>query len=161
MKKFLTICTLTLMVSAPLFAEANPSRSKLGEKAFQHFENYCFDCHDGETTKGDLDLANLLQKDDFDGSLIFEHLITSRMPPKNKKQPRAEEKRLMLSWLAQRQTESAPNSYRRISRHEFVHSLNDLLGVKLDLAGMIPEDRGTYNFDSDRRVQLTKEMLTS
>ena len=83
------------------------------------------------------------------------------MPPKNKKQPRAEEKRLMLSWLAQRQTESAPNSYRRISRHEFVHSLNDLLGVKLDLAGMIPEDRGTYNFDSDRRVQLTKEMLTS
>ena len=161
MKKFLTICTLTLMVSAPLFAEANPSRSKLGEKAFQHFENYCFDCHDGETTKGDLDLANLLQKDDFDGSLIFEHLITSRMPPKNKKQPRAEEKRLMLSWLAQRQTESAPNSYRRISRHEFVHSVNDLLGVKLDLAGMIPEDRGTYNFDSDRRVQLTKEMLTS
>ncbi|MDB4805004.1 DUF1588 domain-containing protein [bacterium] len=161
MNGFLTICTFTLIVAAPLFAKANPSRSKLGEKAFQHFENYCFDCHDGEAKKGDLDLANLLEKDDFDGSLIFEHLITSRMPPKNKKQPRAEEKKLMLGWLAQRQTESAPNSYRRISRHEFVHSVNDLLGVKLDLAGMIPEDRGTYNFDSDRRVQLTKEMLTS
>ena len=161
MNGFLTICTFTLIVAAPLFAKANPSRSKLGEKAFQHFENYCFDCHDGEAKKGNLDLANLLEKDDFDGSLIFEHLITSRMPPKNKKQPRAEEKKLMLGWLAQRQTESAPNSYRRISRHEFVHSVNDLLGVKLDLAGMIPEDRGTYNFDSDRRVQLTKEMLTS
>lgn len=161
MKRFLTICTFTLIVAAPLFAKANPSRSKLGEKAFQHFENYCFGCHDGEAKKGDLDLANLLEKGDFDGSLIFEHLITARMPPKNKKQPRGEEKRLMLSWLAQRQAESAPNSYRRISRHEFVQSVNDLLGVKLDLTGKIPEDRGTYDFDSDRRILLTKEMLVS
>ena len=28
-----------------------------------------------------------------------------------------------------------------MSRHEFVHSLNDLLGVKLDLTGEIPDDK--------------------
>ena len=83
------------------------------------------------------------------------------MPPKNKKQPRAEEKRFMLSWLAQRQAESTHKPYRRISRHEFVNSVNDLLGIELNLTRDIPEDRGTHDFDSDRRVQLTKEMLTS
>ena len=159
---FLASVTLLWLFGSAFFAEANPSTSRtFKETAFQHFENYCFDCHDGEAKKGDLDLANLLEKGDFDGSLIFEHLITAKMPPKIKKQPSAEEKRLMLGWLAKRQAESAPNSYRRISRHEFVHSVNDLLGVKLDLTGEIPEDRGTHDFDSDRRVQLTKEMLTS
>jgi hypothetical protein len=149
------------MVSAPLFAEASPSRSMLGEKAFQNFENYCFDCHDGEAKKGGLDLANLFGKGDFDGSLMFEHLITAKMPPKNKKQPTLKEKQLMLDWLAQRQVGIAPKPYRRISRHEFVHSVNDLLGIKLDLTGEIPEDRGTHDFDSDRRVQLTRQMLNS
>ena len=32
---------------------------------------------------------------------------------------------------------------------------------KLDLTSEIPEDRGTHDFDSNRRVQLTKEMLTA
>ena len=159
---FLASVTLLWLLGSAFIAEANPSTSrKFKETAFQHFENYCFDCHDGEAKKGDLDLANLLEKGDFDGSLIFEHLITAKMPPKNKKQPTPKEKRLMLSWLAQRQADSSPNSYRRISRHEFVHSVNDLLGVKLDLTGEIPEDRGTHDFDSDRRILLTKEMLIS
>jgi len=159
---FLTSVTLLWLLGYVSFVEAHPSSSrKLKETAFQNFENYCFDCHDGEAKKGDLDLANLLEKGDFDGSLIFEHLITAKMPPKNKKQPSAEEKKLMLGWLAQRQTENAPKPYRRISRHEFVHSVNDLLGVKLDLTREIPEDRGTHDFDSDRRVLLTRQMLTS
>ena len=155
-------CALLCFLGFVFFAEASLSASqKFKETALGHFENYCFDCHDGESKKGNLDLANLLEKGDLDGSLIFEHLITAKMPPKNKKQPSAEEKKLMLDWLSQRQADSVSNSYRRISRHEFVHSLNDLLGVQLDLTGEIPEDRGTNDFDSDRRIKLTKEMLAS
>ncbi|MGI9242581.1 MAG: DUF1587 domain-containing protein [Verrucomicrobiales bacterium] len=122
-------------------------------------ENYCFDCHDGETEKGGLDMTGLLHKHEFDGSLMFENLITGKMPPANKKQPSPEEKLALLDWLAQRQGRSAPRSFRRISRHEFVHSVNDLLGIRLDLADALPEDRGTNDFDSDRRIQLSREML--
>ena len=67
----------------------------------------------------------------------------------------------MLEWLASQQPESQPNRFRRISRHEFVHSVNDLLGTNLDLSAEIPEDRGTRNFDSDRRIQLSREVLSS
>ncbi len=147
--------------AGPRLAESNRARSKLKEQAIGKFENYCFDCHDEAAKEGGLDLSNLLSKNDFDGSLIFEHLITAKMPPKQQQQPTPDEKRLMLGWLAQHQAEIAPNAYRRISRHEFVHSANDLLGVKLDLTGMIPEDRGTHDFDSDRRVLLTRQMLNS
>ena len=31
----------------------------------------------------------------------------------------------------------------------------------MDLTGNIPEDRGTHDFDSDRKILLTKEMLSS
>ncbi len=65
----------------PLFAEANPSRSKLGENAFRNFEQYCFDCHNGETKKGGLDLTQVLEREGSDGSLVFENLITAKMPP--------------------------------------------------------------------------------
>ena len=134
----------------PFVGEANPLNSPLGEQAMQHFDKYCFDCHDEELKKGDLDLVALMEKEGANYIWAFENLITAKMPPKNKKQPSAEEKQVMLGWLARRQLENKPDPYRRISRHEFVHSANDLLGVKLDLTGEIPEDRGTNDFDSDR-----------
>ncbi len=130
-------------------------------QAVELFEQYCFDCHDEDVQKGNVNMASLFGDGSFDGTLMFENLITAKMPPKNKKQPSAQEKRVMLDWLAKRQVENKPDPYRRMSRHEFVHSLNDLLGVKLDLTGGIPDDRGTFDFDSDRRIKLTKEMLGS
>ena len=156
----LPLCVVGL--SSPVEAEASPqSPREFEEMAQEHFEQYCFDCHDGETKKGEVDLTQLLGQAGTDGALVFENIITAKMPPANKKQPKAEERQLMLQWLAQRQKATAPQSFRRINRHELVHSANDLLGVKLDLTSEIPEDRGTHDFDSDRRVQLTREMLTA
>ncbi len=131
------------------------------EKPVEIFERYCFDCHDSDLKAGDLDLGPMLDSEAFDGSLVFENVITSKMPPAKKQQPTLQEKHVLLNWLAQRQPETASKSFRRISRHEFVHSLNDLLGTQLDFVDSIPEDRGTNDFDSDRRIQLSQEMLGS
>ncbi|MFT5125461.1 MAG: hypothetical protein ACI9TH_004552 [Kiritimatiellia bacterium] len=144
---------VTLLLPLCTFAET------LKNESMPLFERFCFDCHDDDSQKGDLDLIGLFDKGNFDGSLIFENLVTGKMPPANKKQPSGAERRVLLDWLAKRQEESPPNDFRRISRHEFVHSVNDLLGTKLDLADEIPEDRGTYDFDSDRRIKLSREML--
>ncbi|MBT7740313.1 MAG: DUF1588 domain-containing protein [Opitutae bacterium] len=148
-------------MAAIFICEASLLGQGLGKQTMLYFEKYCFDCHDDELKKGDLDLPALMEKEGANYTWAFENLITGKMPPKNKKQPSAEEKRAMLDWLAKRQLENKPDPYRRMSRHEFVHSLNDLLGVKLDLTGEIPDDRGTFDFDSDRRIKLTKEMLGS
>ena len=55
---FLTIVTLLWLLGYVSFVEAHPSSSrKLKEAALEQFENHCFDCHDGEAKKGDLDLS--------------------------------------------------------------------------------------------------------
>ncbi|MDB4809511.1 DUF1587 domain-containing protein, partial [bacterium] len=131
------------------------------EKVVEVLEYYCFDCHGDGAKKGGLDLSGMLGKEDFDGSLIFENLVTGKMPPADKDQPEAEEKRELLDWLAKQQRDHDQKSFRRLSRHEFVHSVNDLLRTDLDLAGKIPEDRGTNDFDSNRKIQLSREMLGS
>ena len=124
-------------------------------------KTYCFDCHGNSSGEGGLDLSDLLDKGDFDGNLVFENLMTAKMPPEDSERPSTAEKRLILNWLATRQVEDSRNSYRRISRHEFVHSVNDLLGTKLNIAESIPEDRGTNDFDSNRKIMLTREMLAA
>lgn len=136
-------------------------RSLLANEAKALFAKHCFGCHEGQTAEGQLDLAKLLDQSEFDATQVFENVATGKMPPANADQPPAEEQQKMLAWLADQQPKSKPNVYRRISRHEFVHSVNDLLGTKLDLTGQIPEDRGTRTFDSDRRIQLSREMLGS
>ena len=55
------------------------------------FENYCFDCHDEDTQKGNVNMAKLFDQGSFDGTLMFENLITHKMPPENKSQPNSEE----------------------------------------------------------------------
>ena len=131
------------------------------EPIMKLFGQYCMDCHTGPDAEGDFDLEKKLHGGAFDATLVFENIATVKMPPAEAENPSDDERQQMLTWLAQQQPDSKPNAFRRLSRHEFVHSVNDLLGTKLDLAPQIPEDRGTRNFDSDRRIGLSREMLTS
>ena len=157
MKVQRTIVVLALMALPSRLCSVSQAEETaiLNNHALQHFATYCFDCHDG----ADLDLREAILKSDFEGTLVFENLITGKMPPKEEGQPSTTEKQVMLKWLAEHQMATTPNSYRRVSRHEFIHSVNDLLGTRFDLSHEIPEDRDTYDFDSNRRIQLTKELL--
>jgi hypothetical protein len=160
----LTPSVVAVAALACLFGEvgdaASPSDPSI-QTAAALFENYCFSCHDEDGKKGDLDLSASLRSTDFDGNLAFENLITGKMPPSDKKQPTSAEKNAMLAWLAARQPAAPGHDFRRISRHEFVRSVNDLLETEMDLSATIPDDRGTYDFDTDRRIQLTSEQMSA
>lgn len=153
------MCIKTLVFALGFSLLGSPALAE--DEIPELFEHYCFDCHDDATKKGGFNLEKLLKKGEFDGSLIFENLLTGKMPPAKKEQLDPKEKRAVLDWLAKRKATEAPKSFRRISRHEFAHSLNDLLGTNLDFADRIPEDRGTNDFDSNRKIQLSREMLGS
>jgi hypothetical protein len=131
------------------------------EPARQAISKYCSDCHSTSSKEAGLDLDELLSKHPFDGTLVFERIITHQMPPSGAEQPTLTERQSILDWLALQAKQQPRNSYRRLSRHEFVLSLNDLLGVHIELADQIPEDRGTHRFDTDRRILLSKEQLGS
>jgi hypothetical protein len=155
----MSVCIITLAFALGFALLGSPALAE--DEIPEFFEHYCFDCHDDATKKGGFNLEKLLEEGEFDGSLMFENLLTEKMPPAKKEQPDTKEKRAVLDWLAKRTADSQPKTFRRISRHEFVNSVNDLLGTNLALAARIPEDRGTNDFDSNRKIQLSREMLGS
>ncbi len=152
---------LSIMVTGSLLCFCFASSAVRAENPSELFGQYCLDCHTGTDAEGGFDLSQKLEGRRFDATLVFENLATGKMPPADVDAPSEAERSKLLSWLASQQPEFKPNPFRRLSRHEFVHSVNDLLGTKLDLAAQIPEDRGTRTFDSDRRIGLSREMLNS
>ena len=65
----LTLLLYVVGLSSPVEAEASPQAPRdFAEVAQEHFEQYCFDCHDGETKKGGLDLSEVLEREGSDGS---------------------------------------------------------------------------------------------
>ena len=127
--RILLFCMVALAAIQLDAQEALPPQTdlRLTIEAHQLIATYCFGCHDESSKEGGLDLSRALKKDGFDGTLVFENLMTAKMPPKDAEQPMAAEKRLILNWLSKHPDESSPVSYRRISRYEFIHSFNDLL----------------------------------
>ena len=80
----LTLLLYVVGLSSLVEAEASPqSPREFEEMAQEHFEQYCFECHDGETKKG-RDLTQPLGQVETDGALVFENIITAKMPPANK-----------------------------------------------------------------------------
>ena len=158
-KRFMVVGYL---VGAGSLAFGNPAFVR-EQQAAELLEHYCFDCHGDGSEKGGFDLEGFLEDGQGDGTLMFENVLNGKMPPAEEEQPDAQEKATVLEWLAKRKLKqrSQPKPFRRISRHEFSHSVNDLLGVELDLTGKIPKDRGTHDFDSNRNIQLSREMLGS
>ena len=152
----LTSSFLFFLVPCLLFASPELENHAQAQELFEH---YCFDCHDDASAKGGVNLEKALESGRLNYTLIFENLLLGKMPPADKAQLEFKQKDLLLDWLARSSATGVGKSFRRVSRHEFVHSLNDLLGLDLDLAQIIPEDRGTNDFDSNRNIQLSREML--
>jgi hypothetical protein len=139
-----------------------PRRISTGDgklEPIMYFEQFCFDCHGEDFQMGGLNLTKLLGKNGADRSHAFENLITGKMPPRKKEKPSEAETLTMLKWLASHQNSKEAKAYRRASRHEFVHSVNDLLGIQMNVVDDIPEDRNTHDFDSSRNILLTRQQL--
>ena len=93
------------------------------------------------------------------------HWRLSNSSPKGcllpKSSPGPMERHQMLTHLANRQTQMNLPSSRRLSRQEFIHSVNDLLGLDWDLSEALPTGKGTFLFDSDRRILPTEPWMAA
>jgi len=78
---------------------------KLSDKIDALLDTHCYDCHDDDTRKGEINLYELseLPKDAAKELLnrIEEQVYLSQMPPKKKKHPTAEEREQLLAWISQ------------------------------------------------------------
>ena len=116
------------------------------------FETYCFDCHDSDTAKADLDLEGLTRSivdvaDAQNWQDILDQLNSGEMPPKKKAQPGKEELAKVVGDLteslqsaqAMLKDSGGQIALRRINRREYQSTIKELLGIRI-LAERLPDD---------------------
>ena len=137
-------------------------------------EKTCFECHDKETAKGDVDLSALpFNPADHHNrerwAHIYDVIAKGEMPPKKKALDPAERQKLAREisgpLLAADEADIKDNGRgprRRLNRDEYEQNLRALLKLPdLDIRDMLPADREGHHFNKTSatldmsRVQLT------
>ncbi len=121
------------------------------------FEAHCYDCHDGDVTKGGLDLLGL--GDDLTDAAVFakweriyDRVARGEMPPAKKPRPGDDElanfRRTLAQPLATTHEKQKGTVLRRLNRQEYQNTLNDIFGTSVALANLLPEDGRSHEFDN-------------
>lgn len=141
------IVTATLLKAAPF-----------SEKTEMFLKHHCFDCHGNGAAKGGLDLEKLERDLTNEATfakweLIFDRVNKDEMPPaKIKDRPTA--KKLadfhasLEPQLIKAHAKAKGTVLRRLNRREYENTMNDLFSTSLELAGMLPEDGRSHEFDN-------------
>jgi hypothetical protein len=137
-------------------------------------EQTCFECHDKETAKGDVDLSAL----PFDAkdpqnrerwAHVYDVIVKGEMPPKKKALASADRQKLadeiagpLLAADVADIKANGRGPRRRLNRDEYEQNLRDLLRLPdLDIRDILPADREGHHFNKTSatldmsRVQLT------
>jgi mono/diheme cytochrome c family protein len=124
------------------------------------FQKHCYGCHGAEKAKGKLRIDKLnpdfLKGNDGDHWRdVFDRLNFGDMPPEKEPALKKEDRELMTAWIAQerRRASLAKNQathFRRLTRHEYERTMQDLLGLPIDFGARLPEDgRSKEGFRND------------
>lgn len=116
-------------------------------------KRYCLNCHSAKTKKGSLDLERFATADDIRKDVkvwqaVIEQVEAGEMPPKEKPQFTAAEKKLLLAWVrafldAEAKARTGDPGHvplRRLSNAEYNYTVRDLTGVDLRPAREFPAD---------------------
>jgi hypothetical protein len=127
--------------------------------AIQPFlDAHCMDCHDGEVKKGGLDLSQL-STDGADAAAlkkwvrVFDRVAAGEMPPpKKKQQPTVDAVQDFMAALgtdlSAKYNAQKGTVLRRLNRNEYQNTINDLLGVSVNVIDSLPEDGRAKGFDN-------------
>ncbi|MDP3072245.1 MAG: DUF1592 domain-containing protein [Opitutaceae bacterium] len=146
---------------AVVFAATLSGATTPPEPLTAFLDKHCYNCHDAQEKKGDLDLTaqafNLADPANFQKwRYVFDRVHEGEMPPKKKTQPAPAERAafldaLRIPLLAADQADIAAQGRvrgRRLTRNEYEHTLHDLLGIDLPLKLLLPEDPSVQGFET-------------
>lgn len=161
---FALLCCLVSLAQASSSETRDISTLDFNREVKPLLESYCYQCHGGESTKGDLDLkrhgdVRAIQLDAVTWLDAKRMLDENEMPPtKAKKQPSAEERARLSAWIKYAVDSIDPALVvkdpgavvlHRLNKTEFDNTYRDLLAIKPGLAKDFPDDiGGNSGFDN-------------
>ncbi len=136
-------------------------------------KSVCFDCHNTESTSGDLNLEAIvairpLVKNRNHWLNVIQQIKVRSMPPMDAEQPTETERRTLAAWLSNaienfpydsvRQPGFEPA--RRLTHEEYNHTVRDLFGVDVRPADRFPADlAATSGFDNSSSSLFLQPVL--
>jgi hypothetical protein len=162
------------MVAAGGFAVGDDISSQ--QQQLQDFlGNYCNDCHDKESEKGDREFETFKLPLESEATLIsakeiIDQITLKEMPPKKADQPDDEERLAILrilrdgSQAARGKIASSGGRtvMRRLSSREYENTLTTLFGRRLDTLGLtadFPKEKTTQHLDTIGQSLVTSSFL--
>ncbi len=136
-----------------------------GAKPF--LSRYCSRCHNGERTRGGINLEMFATEADFyrhrqRAEEVIEALEHVAMPPEDApRQPSAEVREKMAGWLRWKLDHFDPEEFKhpghlashRLTRTLYRHTLRDLVGMGMEVADDLPTDEPSHGFDVIGEIQ--------
>lgn len=122
--------------------------------------SYCYDCHGDGISEGHLALDDYESVEEMVGDReqwqkIRDHIDFRLMPPPGEYAPEVAERATLVRWIDDAVFAVDPDrpdpghvTLRRLNRTEYENTLADLLGVEVDVRGLLPEDDSSQGFDN-------------
>lgn len=145
---------------ALIFCASRSARAEIPEPLGKLIRQTCFDCHDGDSAEGGLDLASLsftLDDREFRDRwvLIHDRIQAGEMPPDPTNLSDSDRRALLTTLhdaiaMADRAdvVANGRGPLRRLTRVEYEQNLRDVLQLPLlDIRDMLPEDREAHRFN--------------
>ncbi len=89
-------------VAADAYTPGEPVRAKFKDFAQGFLDQHCIECHDDETSKGDLNLLELSRVDETNAAIwksVWAQVALEEMPPKKKDQPEVIDRLRFSDWI--------------------------------------------------------------
>jgi hypothetical protein len=135
-------------------------------------DQHCYECHDEDSGKGDLDLTavpfalnNLKNREIWER--VFDRVYEGEMPPKKKPQPKPAQKTAFIKALGTPlikaddafKEKTGRVNVRRLTRREYEFTMHELLGIDVPLQNLLPEDQVTHSFETVASGQQLSHFL--
>jgi hypothetical protein len=134
-------------------------------------DRHCIECHDGDVSKGDLNLEAIRSQDPSVHSGIWERVVqrlrTRQMPPSDKERPEEAAYTRVLTDLERSLDAAAVRdpdpgrtpTLRRLNRTEYQNAIRDLLDLQIDAAALLPSEDAGHGFDNVAVGTLSPTLL--
>ncbi len=161
--------------SADAPATPSPAQAKASEAAhafavgqgadtqFAFLDKYCGDCHNSTYWTGGVSFETMAPESIPSDAKTWEAAVRKLrgrlMPPAGKPQPEATDIKSFVSWMehnldaaAQAQPNPGRVALQRLNRKEYGNAVRDLLGAKIDVTAILPQDDAADGFDNVANV---------
>ena len=158
--------TLLCLATLNITAYAEKPKAEFPAKHVSVIEKHCLECHDADTEKGKVNLDDLpFQIETIAQAELWQKVLNSvnsgEMPPEDEPQIDKSQKADFLDDLSQTMVLARKSlsdvggkiTMRRLNRREYQNTLQDMLGVKVDI-NTLPEDANSSSFDTDGASQF-------